>query len=1088
MLVFLRSASAPTSSVGRSLERQAQSDVASIARNLGSPILARTLVPNTLTVRLTGAQAVSLAANPLVVHVLADATIPGPPLPYAQDHSSAGAATSHHVVAHAASCGTAAHPQLNPEALTNINAPAAWAQGATGKGVKVAFLADGLDIANPDLLRNAHFGTPGSPVIVDYQDFSGDGTAAPTGGAEAFGDAASIAAQGNTTYDLSNYVSPSHPLPVGCDIKVVGVAPGASVIALKIFGSRNLTTGSGFVQAINYAVANGAKVINESFGGNPFPDTATDIIRAADDAAVAAGVTVVASSGDAGISSTIGSPATDPKVLGVGASTTFRSYQQDTFGGINAPGENGGYVDNNISSLSSGGFAQDGKTVNLVAPGDLGWSLCSANAAMYSECAGANLQDFGGTSQSSPLTAGAAADVIQAYATTHHGAYPSPGLVKRIITSTTQDIFAPASQQGAGLLDVGAAVALARSIRGTTAARSPGLLSSTSQINLSGAPSSEVTSQLVTLTNTGTHTAHVQLSTRALSTVGGKAGVVTLDPSVSTAQPKFAIWSGALEIYQKATIKVPSGLSRLQLQASYQYTGQTSLLHIALFDPKGNLEGYSLPQGLGDFADVEAAMPMKGQWTAVFFTVWNGYGSGNVGTSGPVPWNATFLKYQPNGFVSPSSLSIHAGDHATFRYHELLPSTPGDSDAAISVRSGNLATTIPVTLRTNIVVGKKGGKFAGVLTGGNGRAGAPGQTNTYDFHVAAGKTDLDASLSMSSNPGAGGVPADQLIGMLVDPNGQLAAYDSNYTLSGGAEVFTPYLNLYKAHPVSGTWQLVLQWAQPTAGVLNAIPFTGAIEFNQVSVSNNLPDSVSSTVSASTGADVSVTVTNNGVAPMLLSPDARLNTSVSIPLSDVFGASLTRAMPNATNAFYIPTETSSFNEQVAGTVPMTFDVSSYPGDPDISPTIAAPFTAGSLTPSLASVTYSPPSGVTSGLWNSVPAEIGPYGSGPEPSASETTSAAATTLGFDPTVTSGIGDTVEALTIGTSTISPAEVPAGSATTISLHIAPTGAVGSVQTGTLFINANTPGSDLGLGTIVFESLFTGDLASIPYEYTVAT
>ncbi len=291
-------------------------------------------------------------------------------------------------------------PATQPEALANIHAETAINAGCDGAGVKVAYMAGGIDTTLSDFQRNALFasaGSPaGSPVISDFQDFSGDGSSAPSGDAdtESFLDASSIGAQGNSVYDLSTFVNPAHPLPAGCDIRIEGDAPGASITALKVFGA-NFTTSSAFIQAINYAVSSGVKVLNESFGGNGFPDSALDVTKLADDAAVAAGVTVVVSSGDAGISSTIGSPSTDPNLISVGASTTFRSYAQYSFGGINAPGfGNGTYADDNISSLSSGGFAQDGKTVDLVAPGDLNWALCSQSPT-FSACGGQPIQSPG---------------------------------------------------------------------------------------------------------------------------------------------------------------------------------------------------------------------------------------------------------------------------------------------------------------------------------------------------------------------------------------------------------------------------------------------------------------------------------------------------------------------------------------------------------------------------------------------------------------------------------------------------------------------------------------------------------------------
>src|SRR5256885_8427935 len=223
-----------------------------------------------------------------------------------------------------------AKPLLEPEALQVTNtafndATTPQAQSlATGAGVKVAWIADGIDINNPDFIR-----ADGTHVFADYQDFSGEGPDAPSSAAEAFGDASSIAAQGRQTYDLANFVNPAHPLPPGCTIKVRGIAPGADLVGLKVFGNAPSAPTSRFIEAIDYAVnVAGVDVINESFGANPFPDNGNDPISLADNAAVDAGVTVVVSSGDAGTNGTIGSPASSAKVIAVAASTTFRSYQQ----------------------------------------------------------------------------------------------------------------------------------------------------------------------------------------------------------------------------------------------------------------------------------------------------------------------------------------------------------------------------------------------------------------------------------------------------------------------------------------------------------------------------------------------------------------------------------------------------------------------------------------------------------------------------------------------------------------------------------------------------------------------------------------
>lgn len=325
-------------------------------------------------------------------------------------------------------CGTAADPLLEPEALQLTHTAPLTANGSTagterstgidGTGVTVAEISNIVDPTNADLIRQSS----GTPAVTNV-DMTGDGDG--SGGAEGWGDVSAIVAQGNQTYDLSTQSGFSNPeVGSGCDIKIEGVAPGAGVYAIGV-----TDTDASYLSAIDYAVSTlHVNVLNESFGSNYIPSGDLDMFQVADNQAYAAGVTVVVASGDAGPTSTIEDPANDPDVISVGASTAFRAASQGALSGagltfLNTGVQGGiGWVDNSPAALSSSGPDQQDGTVDLLAPGDSGWSVCSA-ATSGGECSGP-IDDFGGTSQSAPLVAGAAALVIQAYKQNHAGRCP----------------------------------------------------------------------------------------------------------------------------------------------------------------------------------------------------------------------------------------------------------------------------------------------------------------------------------------------------------------------------------------------------------------------------------------------------------------------------------------------------------------------------------------------------------------------------------------------------------------------------------------------------------------------------------------
>ncbi len=351
-------------------------------------------------------------------------------------------------------------PLLEPEALTSIhdasnnpNDPNEASAIATGQGVIVGNVDADTLAGNPNMIR-----PNGQHVIIDAPDpnenvFSD----------EFNGDVSTIAAQGTVTYTYASQL-PFSNLPANCSFRIVGDATGASLVTTGFFTDTNslgqiVAPESQVIAGLQQAVNEGVNVVSESYGFGALPGANDDLLEPTNDAMVQAGVVVVESAGDSGSSGTVEAPADDPNVIDAAGTNDLRLLAQ-------ADGYTKGWEDDNMTTLSSGGTAPNGAVVDLAAPGYL--ALAAAGAGQVPPLP---TEAFGGTSQSAPFISGAAADVIQAYRDTHGGATPTPAQVKEILTSTATDIGADADQQGAGLLNVYAAVEAARQMPGSAARR-----------------------------------------------------------------------------------------------------------------------------------------------------------------------------------------------------------------------------------------------------------------------------------------------------------------------------------------------------------------------------------------------------------------------------------------------------------------------------------------------------------------------------------------------------------------------------------------------------------------------------------------
>lgn len=262
--------------------------------------------------------------------------------------------------------------------LDLIKAKQVWEQLGgnmnAGKGVKVAIIDGGIRPENPmfadagftapssrpnndycatvepafcnNKLIAARFSTPTfATVPQEYMSPLGNGGHGTHVAGTAVGVPTTIKFNGSTSIVPKD--ADGKPITDGfSDVTVSGVAPGAYLMAYKalyqVFRADGTVTGSGsnimLLEALDWAVKDGADVINNSWGGGAGGDPASSPYRTAFKTAEEAGVVVVTAAGNDGPGAqTVGCPGCIESGITVASTTHGRFFANSVTFGSEAP-------------------------------------------------------------------------------------------------------------------------------------------------------------------------------------------------------------------------------------------------------------------------------------------------------------------------------------------------------------------------------------------------------------------------------------------------------------------------------------------------------------------------------------------------------------------------------------------------------------------------------------------------------------------------------------------------------------------------------------------------------------------------------
>ncbi len=322
--------------------------------------------------------------------------------------------------------------------------------GLTGKGIGIAVIDSGVTSWHDDLTNTSSIVYPyGNQRVSRFVDFVGSYTTPHDGDGHGTHVAGIIAGNG---YDSNG--------------QKAGVAPEASIIALRVLDDQGNGTISNIIAALDWVLANHAayniRVVNMSVGSAINESAFTDPLDLAAKRLVDAGIVVVGAAGNLGKNAAgheqyggISAPGNAPWVLTVGASSTNGTPTRG---------------DDTIGTFSSRGPSpiDFGAKPDLVAPGTGTVSLAVPGSNFYANLTAALIPglvptaftpylSLSGTSMAAPVVSGTVALMLQANPNL------TPNAVKAILQYTAQQYpNYDALTQGAGFLNVVGAIRLAR--------------------------------------------------------------------------------------------------------------------------------------------------------------------------------------------------------------------------------------------------------------------------------------------------------------------------------------------------------------------------------------------------------------------------------------------------------------------------------------------------------------------------------------------------------------------------------------------------------------------------------------------------